>query len=146
MSTVGFFNVIRQERSVLLIKRNNESLWDLPGGSRHVGEHGIDCLERLTREELGVRIMDARKVGNFINYETQAKQIIFTSLIESGELPELSPSYKELKFFPIKSLPINLVVHRKHQIKLAFSNRPVVDEEIKDSRLGGIFQKIIVDL
>jgi len=127
----------------LLVKRNDVPFWDLPGGTREIGESTIDCLKRETLEETGLEVEAGKKVGNFINYELQDKQIIYTSTIVGGELIKSGPETKTIKFFPIQKLPFNLIPHRKRQIQLAFSNKPAVDEAITNSRWTGLIKRIV---
>jgi len=135
MYTVGAFNIIRQNQSVLLIKRQDMPFWDLPGGRRKIGESTVECLQRETFEETGLHVRTENKVGNFINYERQDKQIVYCGSIVSGKLISQGPETKKVQFFPINKLPINLIPHRKHQIELAFADAPTVDEEIHDSKI-----------
>ncbi len=143
MYRVGAFNIIKQGQTVLLVKRQDIPFWDLPGGIREIGETTVECLQREALEETGLQISAGKKVGNFINYERQDKQVVYCSSIVGGKLISAGAETKQINYFPINKLPINLVPNRKHQIELAFENKPTLDEEIHESKLTMWFRRMI---
>jgi ADP-ribose pyrophosphatase YjhB (NUDIX family) len=60
------FVVARDEReSVLLVRRRDSGLWELPGGRVDVGESAVDAAVRETVEEAGVWVRVVGLVGLF---------------------------------------------------------------------------------
>ncbi len=50
------FAVVRREDQVLLVRRRDDLLWELPGGRVDLGESVVDALVREVAEEAGVTI------------------------------------------------------------------------------------------
>ncbi|MGQ0479818.1 MAG: NUDIX hydrolase [Pseudonocardia sp.] len=50
------FAVVRREDEVLLVRRRDDLLWELPGGRVDLGESAVDAVVREVAEEAGVTI------------------------------------------------------------------------------------------
>lgn len=64
--TAGCFTIVtNKEGLILLAKRKDYPLWDLPGGTVEKEEPLEDCALRETEEETGYIISIKRKVGEY---------------------------------------------------------------------------------
>lgn len=113
---VGVFSVIIENNKVLLVKRRDLPLWDLPGGRLESNESFTDCAIRETEEETGFKTEVIHNRGYYFNKHLNNEEIIFVSKIVSGKAIKNGPETRAVKFFPIDSLPINLIPNRKKQI------------------------------
>ncbi len=108
-----------REGRILLIKREDNGLWAMPGGATEVGETWAESVERELREETGVQGTATELLGVFDSrlWRSRAKQQIYVGvwLVEIGDqqkpiagpettgvgffteddLPDLSPGHKE---------------------------------------------------
>ena len=104
---------------ILLIRREDNGLWAMPGGATEVGETWAESVERELREETGVQGTATELLGVFDSrlWRSRAKQQIYVSvwLVELGDeqcpiagpettgvgwfaedaLPDLSPGHKQ---------------------------------------------------
>ena len=140
MPTTGIFNVITVDKLILLVKRNDVPFWDLPGGTLEKGEDYLTCLKREAFEETGLLVTPTKKVGTFYNKQQDDQQIVYCSQIIGGKIIESGPETNELKFFSIYKLPLNLIPHRRMQIKLALKNLPPLQQNIRDNFLIQLFK------
>jgi ADP-ribose pyrophosphatase YjhB (NUDIX family) len=58
-----FAVVLDDEGRVLLVRRVDDGLWELPGGRVEVGESAVDAAEREVAEESGVLVAVLRVAG-----------------------------------------------------------------------------------
>lgn len=142
MRTVGVFNIIQNDSKILIVKRNDYPLWDLPGGTLEKDEQILECLQRETFEETGLITEPTKKVGTFVNQAQADEQIIYCSKIVAGTLIKDGPETKQLKFISPRHLPLNLVPHRKKQIKLALTSDKETITNIEDSTIVKFIRKI----
>lgn len=140
MLTTGIFNVITSNKLILLVKRNDVPFWDLPGGTLEKDEDYITCLKREAFEETGLLVSPTKKVGTFYNKQQGDQQIAYCSQIVGGKMIEVGPETNELKFFSIYKLPLNLIPHRRMQIKLALKGLPPLQQNIRDNLLIRLFK------
>ncbi|MED3795170.1 NUDIX hydrolase [Niallia alba] len=62
--TTGCFTIVLNEKGkILLTKRRDFPIWDLPGGRWEKGETIEDCAVCETEEETGYVIRIKRKIG-----------------------------------------------------------------------------------
>jgi 8-oxo-dGTP diphosphatase len=59
---IGISAIIRKDKQVLLGQRiyKDERTWSFPGGHLEIGESILDCAQRETLEETGLRIKNLR--------------------------------------------------------------------------------------
>ncbi len=96
---------------ILLIKREDNGLWALPGGATEVGETWAESVERELREETGVQgtatellgVFDARLWGS------RARQHVYASIwlveIDEHQTPIAGPETTGVGFFAEDALP-----------------------------------------
>ena len=140
MQTTGVFNVILEKDAILLVKRKDLPLWDLPGGTLEKNETIIACAIRECYEETGLKVDVNRTVGKYFNPERNDLQIIVTSHIISGTLKTQGPETKDVRFFSLHNLPLNLIPARRMQIKQAATNEAEIYQEIKENKLIKFFR------
>ncbi|MBU3217825.1 NUDIX hydrolase [Clostridium estertheticum] len=63
MSTQGAFSIIlnKNKDKILLVKRKDFPIWDLPGGRIEAGENFTGCAIREAVEETGYEILTYKK-------------------------------------------------------------------------------------
>lgn len=60
------FAVVRDDADrILLVRRMDDGLWELPGGRVEIGESAVDAVEREVAEESGISIAVLRVAGVF---------------------------------------------------------------------------------
>ncbi|MFK4946551.1 MULTISPECIES: NUDIX hydrolase [Lactococcus] len=140
--TIGVFNVIMSDNKVLLVKRQDIPLWDLPGGKLEIGETKLECAVREAYEETGYKISIVYKVGEYQIKELDDIQIVYCSRIIGGTPIDSGPETKSLKFFSLNVLPIFMVPNRKKQIR-DFSNKQSNQSFlIKESKLIKLLRRV----
>lgn len=139
MTSIGVFNILlnNENDKILLVKRRDFPLWDLPGGIVEKNESNLDALFRETVEETGLKTKPVIKVGNFINKKIDDEQIVYISKITGGKEIINGPETKQIKYFSIKKLPFNMISHRRKQIDIAIfkQSKLPVKELIKDNQI-----------
>ena len=116
--TAGCFTiVINNEGHILLTKRKDYPLWDLPGGKLEEGELLEFCAVRETKEETGYIISIKRKIGEYYQPQRDDIQYIFLGEIEGGSPIEEGPETKQVEWFNPERLPMFMIPNRRKQIK-----------------------------
>lgn len=90
--------LIRRNGRVLLARRADSGLWELPGGKREPGETLADCLVRELKEELGAEVKAGRPLGK-VEHAQKGRLIVlhcFVCEISQGE--PLALEHKEIKW------------------------------------------------
>lgn len=130
----GAFTVVENNQgNILLVRRNDFPLWDLPGGQMESGEKLQETAVREFFEETGYQITVNHLAGKYFNPELEDTQYIFTGNIIGGKSITKGPETSAVKFFSPKHLPLLMIPHRKMQIKNAL-NFPTdcIEKEIHD--------------
>lgn len=108
--------IVRNERGeILLHRRSDLGIWDLPGGGAELGESVESCVVREVREETGLNIEEfvavgfaSDPVGEQITYPNgdvvQGCSLVLSVTQWSGDLL-LSDESTELRFFAHDQLP-----------------------------------------
>lgn len=136
MKTEGVFTIVTNEhQGVLLVKRRDFPIWDLPGGRVDPEELLQDAARREVKEETGYEVKILDKVGVYHRPQFNDVQHLFTGVVTGGQAMESGDETAKLKFFNPKCLPLLMVPHRKKQIKDYRKNKRQVEETLKDSWL-----------
>ena len=96
---------------VLLIRREDNGLWAMPGGATEVGETWAQSAERELHEEAGVRGTATRLLGVFDAslWGSRLKFHLYTSVwlieLRDGEIPVAGPETTGVGYFAEDDLP-----------------------------------------
>jgi 8-oxo-dGTP diphosphatase len=141
--TEGCFTiVINQEGNILLAKRKDYPLWDLPGGTVEKDEELTICAIRETREETGFTISVKQKIGEYYQPQYNDVQHLFLGKLEGGSPIIDGPETAEVEWFNPRKLPIFMIPNRRKQIKnyLKFRDE-IVQESLRVSPAKIFFYK-----
>ena len=102
--------VFRNER-ILLIRREDNGLWAMPGGLTDVGETWAQSAERELREEAGVQgratellgVFDSRLWGSRNKYQFYSS--VWLVHVEVNQIPVAGPETTDVGFFNEDALP-----------------------------------------
>lgn len=136
MNTHGAFTIITNDcNKILLVKRQDYPLWDLPGGKLEQNETFIECAIREAYEETGFQINVNYKIGTYLRPKFNDTQHIYHGKIIGGKATVNTSETKELKWFDKNRLPINMIPNRRKQIKDFKSNSKNISVKLKDNNI-----------
>ena len=120
--TVGAFSIILNgENKVLLCKRRDRDLWNLPGGRVESNESPWDAAIREAREEINGGLVIEKLIGVYFKKEQEEIVFQFLARIEQG-IPSESEESKEIAYFDMNALPENTSPRQKERIQLFFED------------------------
>lgn len=136
VTTYGAFGVIRDSAGkVLLVRRRDYPLWDLPGGTQEAGELPELGVRREIREETGLNGTIDHLVGTYFRLLHDDVQSIFVINVSSDQQPVAAgPETKELAYFAPDNLPQNLVALRAEQIQDAVAGKKALHVIVQENR------------
>ena len=108
---VGADAAVLRDGRMLLIKREDNGLWAMPGGGTDVGETWAQSVERELREETGVVGTATKLLGVFDSrlWCSRSKYHLYESvwLVEThdDQTPMAGPETTDVGFFPEHDLP-----------------------------------------
>lgn len=102
---------------VLLVKRRDFPLWDLPGGVVELDELPSQAAIREMYEETGYEIQVDYEFARYIDKTRNDCQYLFVSHIVGGTANRTTSESSNLKWFPLNGLPMNMIPNRKRQIQ-----------------------------
>ena len=119
MSTQGSFTIIHNENKnrVLLVKRKDFPIWDLPGGRVEEGENLTTCAIRESIEETGYIVDVYKKIGEYYRPQFNDIQHIYLGKVVGGQEIKDGDETDKIKWFKVNELPLFMVPHRREQIK-----------------------------
>lgn len=121
----------KNKRQVLLVKRRDIPIWDLPGGGIENGEHPRRAVIREVLEETGYRVHLVRKIAVYTHSKSGKKNHSFECTVESGKAC-VGPESREVKFFYLNNLPKPSHTSLHYWIRDALANkRTVIRRKIK---------------
>ena len=124
--TIGAFSIILDsENRVLLCKRWDKDLWNLPGGRVEQNESPWATAVREAHEEINVGIVIEKLIGVYFKQEQEEIVFQFLARIERGT-PSESEESKEAAYFSVDALPENTAPRQKERIKLFFEDPNMV--------------------
>lgn len=122
METGGVFVVITNlTDGILLVKRKDYPLWDLPSGQKESNETIEACAIRECYEETGYTVELTNFIGLFERTTFNDSQYIFVGKITGGAPISNGLETADLKWFAKNKLPLNLIPNRKKQLKMYFN-------------------------
>ncbi|MBZ9685485.1 NUDIX hydrolase [Clostridium estertheticum] len=137
MATQGGFTIILNENNnrILLVKRKDIPIWDLPGGKVGIEETPTACAVREAIEETGYITNAYKKIGEYNRIQFNDIQHIFLGKVIGGQEIENGDETSKVKWFKLNKLPFFMVPHRKEQIKDYTSGNYNLIKTLKDSNL-----------
>ncbi|MBL3649673.1 NUDIX hydrolase [Bacillus vallismortis] len=134
MYTQGSFVIVSNEKhQILLVKRKDVPLWDLPGGRVDPGETAEAAAVREVLEETGYNAALSAKIGVYQRPKFQDEQHVFAGHITGGQAITSGMETADLKWFSPQRLPLFIVPNRKRQIKDFMRGSLDVAVTLKDS-------------
>lgn len=133
----GSFTIIvnSDQDKLLLVKRRDVPVWDLPGGRLEKGESDLECAIREAKEETGLEIEIIRKIGCYYRPLYQDTQHIFIGKVMGGQQILNGPETASLEWFIFNKLPLFMVPNRKAQILDYIRKKEPGDFVINDSKI-----------
>jgi ADP-ribose pyrophosphatase YjhB (NUDIX family) len=123
--TIGAFSMIFDDKHrILLCKRNDKDIWNLPGGMVEKNEAPWEAAIREAKEEIGVDIIIESLSGVFFKKEKDDLVFNFVASISNG-VPTVSEEAKEIAYFSVNDIPTNTSPKQLERIKLYFDNSAV---------------------
>ena len=103
----GSFTIIvnSDQGKLLLVKRRDVPVWDLPGGRLEKGESDLECAIREAKEETGLEIEIIRKIGCYYRPLYQDIQHIFVGRSVGGQQILNGPETTSLSGLPSTNCP-----------------------------------------
>ncbi|MDM8182122.1 NUDIX domain-containing protein [Enterococcus cecorum] len=139
----GAFNVVIVNKRVLLVKRRDFLLWDLPGGVVESDELPSEAAIREMYEETGYEIQIDYEFARYIDKTRKDCQHLFISHIISGELKRTTSETRDLRWFSLNQLPLFIIPNRKRQIQDALTIKNFEEHEISENWLISLIRNLV---
>ena len=123
---VGASAAVFRDGCILLIKREDNGLWAMPGGWTEVGETWAQSVERELREETGLAGTAKRLLGVFDSrlWRSRAKYHFYSGVwlveVSGDQAPVAGPETTGAGFFAEHDLPAELAPGHLRQVPMAF--------------------------
>lgn len=124
--------ILNDQNEVLLIKRTDNNMWGIPGGSCELGETFEEAAIRETLEETGLAINSLELFsvfsGNEMHHiypngdEVYNAVCIFTSTDYTGKIRADKFESSDVRFFKLNKLPVDSHTPDKVIFKRYFEN------------------------
>lgn len=142
MATQGAFVIIKDENDkILLVKRRDYPIWDLPGGRMAKGEKPRECAIREAYEETGYRVKIEKKVGTYKRPKMNDTQHLYLGKIIGGKAITQGEETRKLQFYHWNLLPLLMVPNRKGQIKDCRQGKTNLIKSLKDRNLLNLIKQ-----
>jgi 8-oxo-dGTP diphosphatase len=129
--TSGCFTVvINKDGHILLAKRKDYPIWDLPGGTCEKEEPLENCAIRETEEETGYIISINRKIEEYYQPQYDDMQHLFLGEVIGGSPIKDGPETEKVEWFNPNNLPLLMIPNRRKQIKSYLKHKDII---VKDS-------------
>ena len=139
----GAFNVVICNQKVLLVKRRDFPLWDLPGGVVESDELPSEAAIREMYEETGYEVQIDYEFARYIDKTRNDCQHLFKSHIINGELKRTTTETRDLRWFSLNRLPLFIIPNRKRQIQDALTIKNFEEYEISENWLISLIRNIV---
>lgn len=139
----GAFNVVICNQKVLLVKRRNFPLWDLPGGVVESDELPSEAAIREMYEETGYEVQIDYEFARYIDKTRNDCQHLFKSHIINGELKRTTTETRDLRWFSLNRLPLLIIPNRKRQIRDALTITGIEEYEISENWLIPLIRNLV---
>lgn len=101
--------VINDAGHVLLSKRSDLGVWNLPSGRLDKGEYLRDAAAREVREETGITAETDRLAGLYYITRWQRLDVVYVGRPIGGEMVKDTHETKDNRYFPPDNLPDSLI-------------------------------------
>jgi len=110
----GVFGIVLKGRNkVLLVKRRDNGIYNLPGGKIEKGETRIEALKREIKEEVGAEVS---KIKFFKRYYTVYKDLVYTYLVKLKPFKfKRNKEAVKIAYFNYKKLP---KIYNLHSLRI----------------------------
>lgn len=139
----GAFNVVICNQKVLLVKRRDFPLWDLPGGVVESDELPSEAAMREMYEETGYEVQIDYEFARYIDKTRNDCQHLFKSHIINGELKRTTLETRDLRWFSLNRLPLLIIPNRKRQIRDALTITGIEEYEISENWLIPLIRNLV---
>lgn len=139
----GAFNVVICNQKVLLVKRRDFPLWDLPGGVVESDELPSETAIREMYEETGYEVQIDYEFARYIDKTRNDCQHLFKSHIINGELKRTTTETRDLRWFSLNRLPLLIIPNRKRQIRDALTITGIEEYEISENWLIPLIRNLV---
>lgn len=139
----GAFNVVIVNQKVLLVKRRDFPLWDLPGGVVESDELPSEAAMREMYEETGYEVQIDYEFARYIDKTRNDCQHLFKSHIINGELKRTTTETRDLRWFSLNRLPLLIIPNRKRQIRDALTITGIEEYEISENWLIPLIRNLV---
>ena len=139
----GAFNVVICNQKVLLVKRRDFPLWDLPGGVVESDELPSEAAIREMYEETGYEVQIEYEFARYIDKTRNDCQHLFKSHIINGELKRTTTETRDLRWFSLNRLPLLIIPNRKRQIRDALTITGIEEYEISENWLIPLIRNLV---
>lgn len=139
----GAFNVVICNQKVLLVKRRDFPLWDLPGGVVESDELPSEAAMREMYEETGYEVQIDYEFARYIDKTRNDCQHLFKSHIINGELKRTTTETRDLRWFSLNRLPLLIIPNRKRQIRDALTITGIEEYEISENWLILLIRNLV---
>lgn len=135
----GAFVIIQNDgRDILLVKRKDVPLWDLPGGGIAEGETPEAAAIREAFEETGYNVTILQKSGEYERPAFEDTQHVFIGAVTGGTPLMNGPETAALRWVSPNRLPLFMVPNRKRQVKDGINGAANMKVTLKDRHLLSI--------
>lgn len=139
----GAFNVVICNQKVLLVKRRDFPLWDLPGGVVESDELPSEASIREMYEETGYEVQIDYEFARYIDKTRNDCQHLFKSHIINGELKRTTTETRDLRWFSLNRLPLLIIPNRKRQIRDALTITGIEEYGISENWLIPLIRNLV---
>lgn len=139
----GAFNVVICNQKVLLVKRRDFPLWDLPGGVVESDELPSEAAIREMYEETGYEVQIDYEFARYIDKTRNDCQHLFKSHIINGEFKRTTTETRDLRWFSLNRLPLLIIPNRKRQIRDALTITGIEEYEISENWLIPLIRNLV---
>lgn len=139
----GAFNVVICNQKVLLVKRRDFPLWDLPGGVVESDELPSEAAIREMYEETGYEVQIDYEFARYIDKTRNDCQHLFKSHIINAELKRTTTETRDLRWFSLNRLPLLIIPNRKRQIRDALTITGIEEYEISENWLIPLIRNLV---